>query len=141
MRFEGQRTLKPTTYHPERFKKKEKLLIEIIVDMGNCYMKLYFISSIGALKLSKKGSLIFTDFKSGMVYNEDSKNVDINIYDAYTVETLRIDYDGIDNRYHAIEKCLIYANGQVLPVVKHHRKIRYPNPMGYEYSTILKKEG
>lgn len=142
MKYEGQAILRPSIYHPERFKKQDKLLIEIIVESKKSIMKLYYISSIGALSLSKSGNLRFTDFKLGKKYSEDNSNTTINIYDSYSIETLRVDYEDIDARYNAIEKCIIYANGVALPAVKHHRKIKYPNPMGYEYSSvILKKEG
>lgn len=139
MRYEGQTILRPSTYHPERFKKQEKLLIEIIIEIKNGYlMKLYFIAGIETLGITKNGNLKFLDVKSGMTYNEDSSKVTINVYDAYSVEVLRTEYDNLNKVFYSMDICLIYANGVVLPAIKHNRKATYPNPMGYTYSLITK---
>ena len=139
MRYEGQNILRPSTYHPKRFKKQEKLLIEIIIKIKKGYlMKLYFIAGVETLSVTKNGNLEFLDVKSGMTYNEDSSKVTINVYDAYSVEVLRTEYDNLNKAFYSMDICLIYANGRTLPAIRHNRKATYPNAMGYTYSLIMK---
>lgn len=139
MRFEGQTILRPSTYHPERFKKKDKLLIEIIIRIKKGHlMKLYFIAGIETLSVTKNNNLKFKDVKSGMTYNEDTGKVIINVYDSYSVEVLRTEYEDLPKEIYSMDICLIYANGRVLPAIRHNRKATCPNPLGYTYSLITK---
>lgn len=137
MKFEGQKVLRPTPYHPERFKSNDKILVEIVMETKNIETHLYYITTTAPLSIDRDDNLIFRDIRAGIKFSEKKKGVTINIYDSYSIERNSIDYNV--EGYNALEKCTIYANRKAMPAIKLHRKAMSENWMGYDYHSIIRK--
>lgn len=139
MKIEGQKVLKASPYHPNRFKRKATILVEIVIHINKNYeMRLYYITKKVLLQLDEKDNLMFKDVKAGIMFIENTNCKEINIYDRYSIESLQLDYT--HREYRAVEKNLIYANGKIIPVVKFYRKVTDTNWLGYDYHSIIRKE-
>lgn len=138
MKKESQKKLKPTPYHPKRFKKNKTILIEIVIEIDKKHiMCLYYEDHILSLKLDENDNFKYIDKIAKMVFQEGGNCKEINVYDRYSIETLDIEYGS--EGYNAIEKVFIYANGLVKPAIKLHRKVFDSNWMGYKYHCIMEK--
>lgn len=132
MKIEGNENYKPTPYHSERFKQDGGLLVEIIIEIRKgCSMILYYETTRNDLRLDNNNNLIFKDKIADISFMEGRNCKTINIYDAYSIET--VGYDFNQKEYRAVEKAYIYCNGLVKPAKKYHRKMTNPEWMGYSY--------
>ena len=137
--YEGQVVFKPLPFRNDRFKKRSKYLIEVILDRGDKYIKLYYISNL--IEVNKDGKLEFEDRKALIRFSESDDDTEINIYDAYSIEHVSTDYDvgKYDKGHTCISRYIIYANRKTMLVVKAHRRMKYANKYSYDYQAVVKK--
>ena len=139
MRYEAKKTLLPTPYNPNKFRDKDTLLIEIVINFNNkAKMYLYYEDATLSLRVDEKNRLYYIDRKAQIGFKEGKNCEAINVYDSYSIESLKFNYN--DERYNAIEYLMIYANGLTKPALKFHYKITENNPMDYKCHAIVRNQ-
>lgn len=137
--YEGQVVFKPLPYKNGRFKKNNKYLVEVILDRGNKYIKLYYISN--RIEVNENKKLEFEDIRASVRFSEENTDTEINIYDTYSIEHISTDYDvrKYDKIHNYISRYIIYANRKTMLVIKANRKIFYASEYSYDYYAVINK--
>ena len=134
--YEGQVVYKPSLYSEDKYKKQDKLLIEIKIKNNKENIHLFYIDEDN-LKIIDDNKLKYVDREAGVEFVEDENTI-INLYDTYDIEHISTDYNvyKTDAVVLAISRYIIRANREYIPVIKMIKRRKYKDKLNYLYYTV-----
>ena len=136
--YAGQVVYKPSLYNKDRFKKRKKLLYEVIIDKNDKLTYLYYIDA--KIKINEYKKIELIDEKAGVSFLEDESTI-INVYDAYSIEFISTDYTlhKYDKEFISVSRYIIHANRTYKPVIKTQKRGQFRDKLNYDYYVIYEK--